>query len=143
MTRMLTRKALAALICLATLPALAQVDRVYRSARALSGKEMSLALFGRVNPKECKPLPLPKIHVIAAPEHGSLTVRESTVSTNQYRGCPNLKLPAQVLLYKSTPDYVGSDTVSFTVTFENGETQAHQISITIAKEGKASKAEDL
>ena len=143
MTRMVAGKALAALICVATLPAQAQVDRVYRSARALSGKEMRLALFGRVNAKECKPLPLPEIRVIAAPEHGSLTVRASTVSTNQYQGCPNLTLPAQVLLYKSAPDYVGSDSVGFTVTFENGETQAHRISITIAKDGEASKAEEL
>ena len=133
----------AALICLVMVPALAQVDRIYRSVRALSGKEMQLALFGRANTKECKPLPLPEIHVIAAPEHGTLTVRAATVTTNQYRGCPNLKLQVQVLLYKSAPDFVGSDTVSFAVTFENGERQAHQISITVAKEGEASKPEEL
>jgi len=80
----------AALIYLVILPALAQVDRVYRGVPALSGKEMQLALFGRANTRECKPLPLPEIHVIAAPEHGSLTVRVGTVTTNQYQGCPNL-----------------------------------------------------
>ncbi len=132
-----------ALVYLVMLPALAQVDRIYRGVRALSGKEMQLALLGRASTRECKPLPLPEIHVIAAPEHGLLTVRAGTVTTNQYQGCPNLKLRVQVLLYRSTPGYVGSDTVSFAVTFENGERQAHQISITVAKEGEASKAEEL
>jgi hypothetical protein len=134
---------LSALICLVMWPAWAQIDRIYRSVRALSGKEMQLTLFGRANTRECKPLPLPEIHVIAAPEHGSLRVRAATVTTNQYQGCPNLKLKVQVLLYKSAPDYVGSDTVSFAVTFENGERQAHQISIAVAKEGEPSKAEEL
>ncbi len=133
----------AALVYFVMLPALAQVDRIYRGVRALSGKEMQLALLGRASTRECKPLPLPEIHVIAAPEHGLLTVRAGTVTTNQYQGCPNLKLRVQVLLYRSTPGYVGSDTVSFAVTFENGERQAHQISITVAKEGEASKAEEL
>jgi hypothetical protein len=133
----------AALACLLASPSNAEMDRVYRSVRALSGKEIQVALFGRVNPKECKSLPLPEIHVITSPEHGSLTVRSATLTTNQYPGCPNLKLPAQVLLYKSVPNYVGSDLVSFTVTLENGDMQAHRISITVDKVGEPSKPEEL
>jgi predicted amino acid racemase len=105
------------------------------------GGEARLVRAG--NAKECKPLPLPQIHVIAAPEHGSLTVRTTKVTTNQSQNCPNLRLPARVLLYKSEANYVGSDLVSFTVTFENGEMQGHQISILVAKEGEPSKAEEL
>ncbi len=124
-------------------PGTAQVDRIYRSVRALTNKELQLALFGRANTKECKPLPVPQIHVITPPEHGSLTVRTTTVTTNQSPNCPNLSLPAQVLLYKSESNYVGSDLVSFTVTFENGQMQGHQISIAVVKEGEPSKAEEL
>lgn len=134
---------LAALICILVSPSMAEMDRVYRSVRALSGKEMQVAVFGRMNTKECKPLPLPEIRVIAAPEHGSLVVRATTLTANNYQSCPNLRLRAQVLLYTSALNYIGSDIVSFTVTFENGQTQAHQISIIISKEGEPSKPEEL
>ena len=116
---MLVRKILVcSLICLISKTSPAQMDRVYRSVRALSDKEIQLALFGRANTRECKSLPLPDIHVIEAPEHGTLTVRVATLATNQYPSCPNLKLQAQVLLYKSVSNYIGSDAVSFTVRFE-------------------------
>jgi hypothetical protein len=145
MTRMRRQRLLfGALIYLFISPAMAQSDRVYRSVRVPSNKETQIALFARANTKECTPLPLPEIRVIAAPEHGSLVVRSTTLTTNQDQRCPNLKLQAQVLLYRSTSDYVGSDIVSFAVTFEGGKTEAHQISITVVKENKAAlKPEQL
>ena len=142
--RMLVRKIWpCALICLVSNTSLAQMDRVYRSVRALSDKEIQLALFGRANTRECKSLPLPDIHVIQAPEHGTLTVRVATLATNQYPSCPNLKLQAQVLLYKSASNYIGNDALSFTVRFENGQIQAHQISIIVTNQGEPSKPEEL
>ena len=134
---------LIALFSLLIRPSIAEVERVYRSVRALSDKELQISVFGRVNTKDCKPLPLPGIRVISAPEHGSLTVRVVTLTTNQYPGCPALRLPAQVLLYKSVLNYEGNDQVSFAVTFENGQMQMHQITIVVVKEGEPSKSEDL
>jgi len=132
-----------ALICLINLPAVAQNERVYQSARALSGKEVRVALFGRANPKECKALPIPEVRVVDPPKNGALIVRTTTVTTNRYPGCANLKLPAQVLFYLSKADYVGPDSISFTVTFENGVTQAHSIAITVAKDGEPTKLQEL
>jgi hypothetical protein len=132
-----------AILCHSGLPAAAQEERVYQSARALSGKEVRLALFGRVDAKECKPLQLPDIQVIAPPKSGALTIRVVTITTTRYPNCPNLKLPAQVIFYRSAPDYIGSDSISFTVTFENGQKQAHSFAITVTKEGQPSTAQDL
>jgi hypothetical protein len=132
-----------ALLCLLTVSAVAQADRVYRSVRVLSEKEIQIALFARVNTNECKPLPLPGIQVIAAPEHGSLTVRSAFVTTKADQKCPSLRIPAQLLLYKSMSSYEGNDIVGFAVTFENGVTQAHQISITVMKAGEPTKPEEL
>jgi hypothetical protein len=144
MLRLLTQAFLVnTLLCLLTVLSVAQVDRVYRSVRVLSDKEIQIAAFARANTNECKPLPLPQIHVISSPEHGSLTVRSAFVTTKADQKCPGLRIPAQVLLYKSISSYVGNDIVSFTVTFENGVTQIHQISLTVAKEGEATKPEEL
>jgi hypothetical protein len=132
-----------ALTCAINVLALAQDERVYRSARAISGKEVRVALFGRANPKECKALPVPEIRVVDPPKNGTLTIRTMTVTTNRYPACANLKLPAQVMFYRSDADYVGPDSISFTVTFDNGLMQAHSIVITVAKEGEPTKLQDL
>lgn len=131
------------LICLIDVPAVGQEERVYQSARAISGKEVRVALFGRADGKECKALPLPEIRVVDPPKNGVLIIRTATLTTNRYPSCPNLKVPAQVLFYQSRSDYVGPDSISFTVTFENGLTQAHSLVIAVAKDGSPSSAQDL
>ena len=130
-------------ICLINAPGRGQEERVYQSARAISGKEVRVALFGRANGKECKALPIPEIRVVDPPKNGALIIRTASLTTNRYPNCPNLKVPAQVLFYQSRSDYVGSDSVSFTVTFENGHVQAHSLAITVAKDGQPSNAQDL
>jgi hypothetical protein len=81
--------------------------------------------------------------VIDPPKNGALTIRVLTLTTERYPSCPNLKSPAQVLFYQSAAGYTGSDSISFTVTFENGEKQTHFIAITVTKEGQASTPEQL
>ena len=132
-----------AFICLINLPAIAQEERVYQSVRALTGKELRVGVFARVSSKDCKPVQIPEIQVTVPPKNGALTIRVLTVTTNRYPNCPNLKTPAQVLFYQSGADYTGPDSISFTVTFENGEKQTHFIAITVTKEGQASTPEQL
>jgi len=84
--------------------------------RALTGKELRVAVFARVNAKDCKPVQLPEIQVIDPPKNGALTIRVLTLTTERYPNCPNLKTPAQVLFYQSAADYAGPDSISFTVT---------------------------
>ncbi len=124
-------------------PAVAQEERVYQSARAISGKEVRVALFGRANGKECRALPIPEVRVVDPPKNGALIVRTAILTTNRYPNCPSLKVPAQVLFYQSRADFVGSDSISFTVTLENGLVQAHSMAITVAKDGQPSNAQDL
>ncbi len=143
MRRLFAHAVICAVICLINPRAIAQEERVYQSARALSGKEVRVGIFARANTKDCKPLQLPDIEVIAPPKNGALTIRVLTITTTRYPNCPNLKLPAQVLFYQSAPDYVGSDSISFMVTFENGQKQAHSLAISVTKEGQPSNAQDL
>jgi hypothetical protein len=130
-------------VCQDFLPAVAQQERVYQSARTASGKEARIALFGRANAKECKALPIPEIRIVDSPKHGILVVRTATITTNRYQSCGALKVPAQVLFYKSRTDYVGPDSISFVVTFENGMRQEHSIAITVVKDGEPTEPQEL
>jgi hypothetical protein len=130
-------------VCQHFLPAAAQQERVYQSARAASGKEARIALFGRANAKECKTLLVPEIRVVDPPKHGVLVIRTATVTTNRYQSCGALRIPAQVLFYRSRTGYVGPDSISFIVTFENGMSQEHSIAITVVKDGEATEPQEL
>jgi hypothetical protein len=144
MNRVNARFALAlTLVCLLHGPAGAQEERVYQSARAISGKEVRVAMFGRANGNECKALPIPEVRVNDPPKNGALVIRAATIVTSRYPNCPNLKVPAQVLFYQGRSDYVGPDSIGFTVTFENGRTQIHTLSITVAKDGPPTTPEAL
>jgi hypothetical protein len=50
-----------------------------------------------------------------------LTVRKAELTTDKVAGCPAMKVPAQVVLYKARSGYAGPDHVKYEVTSENGE----------------------
>jgi hypothetical protein len=119
-------------ICLFSLSALAQQERVYETAQAVTGTPVQIGVFARANNAECKSGPLPEIRVLQPPEHGALTVKKGTLKTDRYPKCPGLRVNAQVLFYQSRANYVGTDSVAFEVTYDNGEMQAREISIKVA-----------
>jgi hypothetical protein len=134
---------LAALICLIGFSVLAQDERVRQSARAISGKEVRIGLFARADVKECKPLLAPTVRVLASPGHGSLSIRTMTLITERYPDCPHLKLPAQVIFYQSSANYVGSDEASFNVTSDDGRSSAVSITITVEQNGQPVGPDEL
>jgi hypothetical protein len=119
------------MICLANAKAVAEDERVYETAQAVTGKAVQIAVFARANGAECKSGPLPDVKVVHAPEHGTLTLKRGTLKTDRFPKCPGLQLNAQVLFYQSRDNFVGADDVAFVVSFDNGETQARQISINV------------
>jgi hypothetical protein len=60
-----------------------------------------------------------------------LTVRVAELTTTRVVGCPQLKMPAQVVFYESRAGYVGPDHVNFEVTSENGEVATYDVKITV------------
>jgi hypothetical protein len=118
-------------VCLASAVAVAEDERVYETAQAITGKAVQIGVFARANGVECKSGPLPDVKVVHAPEHGTLTLKRGTLKTDRFPKCPGLQVNAQVLFYQSRADFVGADDVAFVVSFDNGETQARQISINV------------
>jgi hypothetical protein len=134
---------LAALTCLIGSSVLAENERFYQSAHAISGKEVRVGLFARANVKECKPLLSPTVRVVAPPAHGSLIIRTMTLITDRYPDCPQLKVPAQVLFYQSRANYVGSDVVSVIVTSDDGRASEVSIAIAVGQDGPPAKTDEL
>jgi hypothetical protein len=64
-------------------------------------------------------------------------VREGVLTTDKVAGCPQLKIPAEVVFYEAWTGYTGPDHVAYQVTDEKGEVASYDVTIT-AKQGSAS-----
>lgn len=109
--------------------ALAQTAN-YRSVEATAGTPVELSYHASAH-KNCTPAPLPTVRVIEAPKSGTLTVRRAVLTTDKIAGCPELKVPAQVVFYQASTGYAGPDHVSYEMTTENGEDAIYDMTITV------------
>jgi hypothetical protein len=109
--------------------ALAQATN-YTSVEATAGKPLQLTYHASAH-KNCTPAPLPTIRVIQAPKAGVLIVRKAVLTTDKVAGCPQLKVPVQVVFYRAQEGYVGPDHVSYEVTSFNGEVGIYDVTITV------------
>jgi hypothetical protein len=74
---------------------------------------------------------LPTIRIIEAPKSGILTVRNAVLTTNKIAGCPQLKVPARVVLYTANTGYTGPDHVKYEATDENGQVATYDVTIAV------------
>jgi hypothetical protein len=81
--------------------------------------------------KDCSPAPLPTITVVNAPKHGSLHVQTGKVKSNQIKACPNIELPANLIMYRSQAGFSGEDKVTYEVKNVGGRSQSITITITV------------
>ena len=93
--------------------ALAQ-DKIYRSAEAVSGKEVRLSIHANVS-KDCKPGPLPEIKVVTTAKHGVVAVKRGKVKAGQLKRCLKLEAPVEGVFYQASANYTGEDEVAYQV----------------------------
>jgi hypothetical protein len=80
----------------------------YSSVEAIGDTPLQLGYYASAN-KNCTPAALPTLRVTQAPKHGTLTAKRGVLATSKIAGCPDLKIPAQVIFYQSRQEYVGPD----------------------------------
>lgn len=110
--------------------ALAQ-DANYTSVQATPDKPVELSYHASAHKENCSPAPLPTVRVIEPPNAGLLTIRKAVLTTNKVAGCPNLKMPAQVVFYVARTGYSGPDHVKYEITNEKGEVATYDVTITV------------
>jgi hypothetical protein len=116
-------------------PALAQTATVERSAKGAAAANIQVGLYLNVKP-DCTSGPLPAIRLLAPPANGTLTIKRGKVAATNYKQCLALEVPGFVAIYKSKPDFAGTDTATIEVRYPAGRTEIQRISITVGS-GKA------
>jgi hypothetical protein len=113
---------------------------VHRSAKGASGKDIQIGVYVNVL-ANCSSGPLPAIQMIVPPENGSATVKRAKVSLTNYKNCMALEVPAFIGVYRSKPDFTGSDHLTLSVSYPNGRTETQQITITVG--AKQNRGRDI
>ena len=116
-------------LTLAMSAALAQTAK-YASIEATAGASLRVGYYASAK-KDCSPSPLSKVRVLSAPKHGVLSVQAGILSTNRIKGCPNLRLPVQMVLYLSHSGYVGTDALSYEITSGDGRSEVYHITLDV------------
>ena len=103
----------------------------YTSVEAIPGKPVQLSYHASAHKQDCTPAPLATFDVLQAPKLGLLTVRKAMLTTNKVAGCPQLKIPAEVVFYRARPGSAGTDHVVYKVTSFNGEVETFDVTVTV------------
>lgn len=132
----LRRLAFGATASLLASAALAEGSVSYTSVEATPDKPVQLSYHASAHRGNCAAAPAPSVRVTEPPKGGALVVREGVLTTDKVAGCPQLKVPAEVVFYQARSGYTGPDHVIYEVTSENGQVANYDVKITV-KEGAA------
>jgi len=124
------RLSVAASLIACSMPALAQVQSVNRTANGPTGTDIRLGVYVNVQP-DCTSGPLPSIRLISGPESGKVVVKRGKVTATNYKQCLAMEVPAFIAVYRSRPDFAGVDVLTLEVKFPGGRTEQQRISITV------------
>jgi hypothetical protein len=112
--------------------ALAQAPTIERQAKGYTGRDVNIGIFASIRP-DCTSGALPVIRLNALPAHGKVTVKQARLRATNFRQCLGTEVPAFVAIYRSSPDFTGSDVVTLEVLASGGKKQFQRITITIEK----------
>jgi hypothetical protein len=122
---------LVAAVCAAG-PLAAQLAPTERSVKAQSGRDVRVGVFASITP-DCKPGRLPTVRLKEKPKHGTVTVKQGRLRATNLKQCLAAEVPAFVAIYRSQPDFSGSDELILEVVNANGNVQVQRVQITVEK----------
>jgi len=114
----------------------AQVQTVERAAKAQSGKDARVGAYLNIQP-DCTSGALPAIRLVNAPTHGKVIVKKAKANATNYKQCLALEVPAYVAIYRSAPDFTGTDTFTVEVKYQEGRTEIQNITVTVGAAQKS------
>src|SRR5262245_57288569 len=91
---------------LATNPAAGQSGENYSSIEAVAGATAQVYIHASAT-RGCQPAPLPEIRLIERPKGGQLLVRRATLTTDKFKGCQRMSVPAQAVFHTARGDFRG------------------------------------
>jgi Caspase domain len=107
-----------------------------RAVSTGSGAPIVIARPSQWN-KDCTPNGLPAVKIIQTPANGNVGISAGTGTPTSNRldaerkDCLGKQMPAAILTYRPKPDFVGTDTVSFTITYNGTRTVTDTVTINV------------
>jgi hypothetical protein len=108
-----------------------------RTFSAASGEPTIIGRHVQWRSKDCGPNGLPGIKVKQQPAHGTtnVTVGANTIGINRTNPgqdqCRGKEMTGVILNYQPKPGFVGTDTVNYTVAFNNGSEVTYKVTINV------------
>ena len=115
----------------AFLGASAASAQTYRSAAAQSGKSLRLAVVTPFK-KDCSLGELGGVKVVAAPKHGTLSLKRGKLKTPASFRCPNVEAVMEGVFYQSSDKYTGADEVTYETKAADGTITKFTVQITVS-----------
>ena len=78
----------------------AQGDVTERQVKVATGHDERVGVYTNIKP-DCTGGPLPAIRLLAAPAHGSVTVKRGTLKATNFKQCLAAEVPALLAFYRS------------------------------------------
>jgi hypothetical protein len=108
----------------------AHIESTKRTIKGRAGQDIRIGVYASIR-GDCKSGPLPTIRLTAPPAHGKVTVKQGKLKATNLRQCLAAEVPAYVVVYRSSPEFTGMDTLTLEVANPNGKTQIQTITVNV------------
>src|SRR5882757_10283400 len=108
-----------------------------REVSSASGEPTIIGRHVQWRNKDCSPNGMPTVKISGQPAHGAakLSAGPITIGTNRTNPgqdqCRGKEMTGVVLNYLSNPEFVGTDTVTYTVTLNGGTSYTNTVTIDV------------
>jgi hypothetical protein len=82
---------------------------------------------------DCTAGQLPTLRLKETPKNGTVTVKQGRWRATNIKQCLATEVPAFIAIYRSQPDFSGSDELVLEVVTANGKIQLQRIQVTVEK----------
>lgn len=130
-TRFLARWLCLAVVALPA-PLAAEPVSVDRSVKAQSGRDVRVGIFTSLK-SDCTAGQLPTLRLKETPKNGTVTVKQGRWRATNIKQCLATEVPAFIAIYRSQPDFSGSDELVLEIVTTNGKIQLQRIQVTVEK----------
>ena len=119
-------------LALSLAPAMAQPAPLERNVKAQSGRDVRVGVFAAIR-SDCSSGPLPTVRLKDKPANGTIVVKQGKLRATNLPQCLAAEVPAFVAIYRSSPDFAGTDQLTLEIVAANGRIQLQRIQVTVEK----------
>ena len=129
MRRTLTAGVLLSLFTLGCAPGMGGSFELFEPVTVRSGAPAEIAFFTRTD-MACKSTGISSVSVVTAPKHGTLKMEEEDIAVNNDI-CRGKRVHGIKVIYTSTGDFAGGDTLEVSAVYPDGGTFARFFVVTV------------